>query len=239
MTTQYCLHRTGSPIGKLRCNCANQPAVYRCQHPEITSGYCVTEMMKEPGDGPVIELNGHQVHPQDERRKTFYPWPMKPGETPRPWEIVVCSSCSHIKAPPDSLLKHYELGIDGDFDKTTGACDVLHVVSLIKAGEPLVDVPAGFRSAFVICQKAPEFASLLEATRCRLAVVYGTVVQIPNVKVALKAHPEVRVWMVRQDTRANREKVENVWWDLPDDVERQLEDQKRAAYRSEIGRILE
>ena len=234
---RYCVNCSIVPVGKIRCNCSNQPEVFTCSDPEVVSGFCLKRLPGQPGDGPIVQPDGSKIESSDPRHANFTPWPLKSGETPRPWEAIICESCPHQNDPPAALLPLYEHGIDGDYNPATGHCDVLHVY-----GQPkpeLMQLPDGLRQCFTGTPKNGNLSPLIDACHCSLLIVYGSASGQQHAKAAVQAHPNVKVWMVNQDQRQKRESVPGVWYDLPDDLQGELDEKRRSCYAAAIARILE
>jgi hypothetical protein len=234
---QFCVNCSTVPVGKIRCNCSNQPEVFECSHPAVVSGFCLKRLPGQPGDGPIVKPDGSKIESYDSRHTNFTPWPLKACETPRPWEAIICESCPHQCDPPAPLLPLYEHGIDGEYDTEIGHCDVLHVHQ--QPTPELMIVPRGLRQCETRQPKAGNLVPLIDACKCKLLIVYGAASTPSMAKAAVQAHPGVKVWLVNQDSRQRREEAPGVWCDLPDDLAKELDEKRRSCYAAAIARILE
>jgi len=88
-----CIHRLSQPVGTLNCTCRSKPSVYRCQEPAIVSGFCMPDVPKTSSAGPVRLRTGELTTDR------YVPHVLREGETPRPHEIVCCSSCPIRESP--------------------------------------------------------------------------------------------------------------------------------------------
>jgi hypothetical protein len=233
-----CVHRSWEPVGKIRCNCSNQPEVYGCDCQVVVSGYATPRMPQQPGEGPVVFADGSKDVPRDDRYPSFLAMPLREGEKPRPCDVVVCSSCPYRVDPPPHIARLKALGIVGDHDPETGHCDVLHVLPQTSQKPDRVAVPGGRRECVVTVSRGTTLPALAEATACGLLIVYGTAVSIQMVKPLVEVDPVLKVWMVAQDTRQKQEVIPGVWYDLPLDLADDLAQRTRAAYETAVARIL-
>ena len=88
-----CIHRLSQPVGTLNCTCRSKPSVYQCQEPAIVSGFCMPDVPKTSSAGQVRLRTGELTTDR------YVPHVLREGETPRPHEIVCCSSCPIREAP--------------------------------------------------------------------------------------------------------------------------------------------
>ena len=235
-----CLHRSARPIGKLKCSCANASAVYACREPWVTSGYCLPILPQQPGDGPILTAVGDKIVPADSRRPTFLPMPMLPGETPRPWDLVTCESCPQRQEPPPQIATLMRLGIEGDYDPETGHADVLHVLPASKLSDR-IEVPDGLRLRSVTVEATANLdnaAPHVQATGCRLLIVYPGALGIRPIRATTEACPDVRIWWIDPDPKHIDETLTKVSYGLPADLAQQVSEATRRSYREAVGRVL-
>ena len=233
-----CVHRSWAPVGKIRCNCANQPEAFTCDEPAVLSGYATPRLPKQPGDGSILLHDGSKVTPKDDRYPSFLPMPLKEGEKPRPCDVVVCSTCPHRVDPPAHIARLKELGIVGDHDPDTGHCDVLHVLPNASPKPDRIVVPGRCRACTVTVNRTMALDDLVDATSCGLMILYAQAVSLQLVKTCLATHPELKVWLVLQDTRSKHEDVSGLWYDLPPDLADDIAKRTKSAYEDAIQRIL-
>ncbi len=234
-----CVHRSWSAVGKIRCNCANQPEVYGCDNKFVPSSYATPRLPRQPGDGPIVLADGSKVAPADDRYPSFLPMPLKEGEKPRPCDVVVCSSCPYRVDPPPHIARLKVLGIIGNHDPDTGHCDMLHVLPNVMPKPESVPAPEGLRQCTVTAVRNADLDGMLDATGCGLLIIYGQASNIQGIKPCLTARPALKVWLVAQDARQKREATPNVWYDLPDDLAAELKRHQDAAFATALARILE
>jgi hypothetical protein len=234
-----CLHRSWSPVGKIRCNCSNQPEVYGCAYEAIRSGYATPRMPQQPGDGPIVLFDGTKLTPKDDRYPNFLAMPLREGERPRPCDVVVCSSCPWQTDPPQHIARLKALGVVGDHDPETGHCDVLHVMPMTSPKPDRIAVPGGRRECVVTVGRDKPLQDLVDVTGCGLLIVYATAASLQVVKPLASANPALKLWLVAQDGRQKQEVIQNVWYDLPLDLADDLAARTKAAYETAVARILE
>lgn len=195
-----CLHRSWTPVGKLRCNCANQPAVYSCAEPWVASGYCIPVLPDKPGDGPLVKPDGTHESPRDERMKNFVPWVLKNGEAPAEWQILSCSRCPKRVDPPPHVATLKKLGINGNYDPATGQCDVLHLVPPAEhwvqhAVDYVNASPQNLRSCWAANIRA-ELDELASSVKCRLVVSHTGERDATKVIESAARNPGITFWSV-------------------------------------------
>jgi hypothetical protein len=233
-----CLNRSVVSVGRLKCTCSNQPECYTCSNPMIPSGYCLAAMPVQPGEGAIVTHDGTSISPKDTRFRQFLPWPLRNGEIPHDAALVVCSTCPHRQEPSGVVARLRKLGIDGDYDPETGHCDVLHYLPNQRDKIALVEVPAGVRACKIIASKSLNMEDALAATECRVLILYWNNGIYQPVKSAGKRFPNVKFWFVTAPAQQRRERIENVSYDLPDDMEAEFQAHRRAAYTAAIAKIL-
>ena len=230
-----CEFRGWEAIGKMHCNCSHQPEVWECFCPLIPSGLC------SPTRGSAREF-GKLIYPDgtkgDETLNTFR---FREGrsDSPRDYEVVYCDSCPHQTDPPPQIARLKRLGIVGNHDPATGTCDVLHVMPPPAAKPERIEVAGMGRQCVVIAARDKPLSELVEATSCRLLIVYGAAASPGAVKEVATANEHLKVWMVAQDARLKRQEIANVWYDLPADLADDLAQRTKAAYAVAVARILE
>lgn len=234
-----CVHRSWSPVGKIRCNCSNQPEVWGCDCRFVPSGYATSRLPQQPGDGPILLTDGSNVTPADTRYPSFLPMPLNEGEKPRPCDVVVCSSCPYRVDPPPHIARLKRLGITGDFDPETGHCKILHVMPAASVKPDRIAVQGGGTECVVTATREKPLRELVNATSCDLLIVYGQAASVGAVKEASLEGAGLKVWMVAQDARQKQEAIPNVWYDLPLDLSDDLAARTKAAYETAVARILE
>lgn len=233
---KQCDHRSWRPIGHLHCNCSSRPEVYACVNPWVTSGYCLPVLPAKPGDGPIVNPNGTSIVPGDDRRRNFIPWPIRADETPQLDQLIICATCPHRQDPPPHIARLKALGIIGNHDAATGQSDVLHVLPPARpSARPMI--PVSLRSCVVTLTSPKTLADLVEATRCKLLIIYDQPTR--SLKDLCQAYPSLKIWLVGHDTPRPTSATPNVWHDLPDDVAADLARQTAAAYAEALTRILQ
>jgi hypothetical protein len=195
-----CVHRSFAPVGKIRCNCSNQPEVFGCDDPWVTSGFCTPDLPVKPGDGPILLADGSRLTPADDRMQSFIPWPIRDGDHPKPWDVIICSTCPNRVDPPPHIANLRRLGIGGNYDPTTGYCDVLHTVPNQEhwtqhAMDYVASSPDSLRSC--LCSAArKDVLALVEATQCKLLVSHTGDIEAKSLIAFAEANPHIKVWSV-------------------------------------------
>lgn len=233
-----CIHRSFAPVGKIKCNCSHQPEVFGCEESWIVSGYCMKTLPVQPGDGPIVMPDGSLVTPADDRMQSFVPWPLRDGDTPAPWNVIVCQTCPRRKEPPPHLATIRRLGIRGDFEPETGRCDILNVATdeqqwVQHAVDWHNSAPSGMRSCYANRKKLPSIVEMIEATACRLLACHTTICDPSVVEAAAMAFPSVKFWVVYHGSQvsmnvnstwmrnqtaflAMTKRLSNVWYGTPE-----------------------
>jgi hypothetical protein len=230
-----CSLRSWSPVGKIRCNCANQPEAWACDSSSVPSGYCTPRLIGMPGDGPLMLPDGSRVAPADKRYPSFLVMPLRAGETPRPCDVVVCSTCPNRIEPPPHIAALKRLGIVGDHDPDTGRCDVLYVVASGKPDD--LPMPTDKRVCRAKLARNTSLADMVAATGCGLLVVAGTVNGSGTIKQLMKDNQTLKVWLAWHDTQASDNL--NLFYGLPQDLADEIAAKTKAAYGQTIARLLE
>lgn len=231
-----CDHRSWQPIGKMHCNCSHQPEVSACDCPEIPSGLCSATRGSAREFGKLTYPDGRKG---EETLNTFRYRDGK-ADTPRDYEVVYCDSCPHQKDPPPHIARLKRLGVIGDHDPNTGHVHVLHVMPASGVKPDQIEIPDdSLRQAVVTGGREKPLPELIQATGCRLLIIYGAAASPGAVKEASLEGSGLKVWMVHQDARMKREAVSGVWYDLPQDLADDLAQQTKAAYATAVARILE
>jgi len=233
-----CTHRSWGAVGKIRCNCSNQPEVYECS--TIASGYCTPRLPNQPGDGQIILADGRKLSPADSRFPTFLPMPLLAGEEPRSCDVVVCRTCPKRVEPPAHIAQLKRLGVRGTFDPDTGHCDVLHVLPIQTVRPDQVPIPNGQMECTVMAGRAPDLLLLVDATTCKLLVLYGSTANTKAIADVMGHYATaLKIWVIGSEAGRKRDEIANVWYDLPDDLAAELLQHERAALRTAVSRILE
>lgn len=240
-----CIHRSWSPVGKIKCGCSTSPDVFTCADPWVLAGYCVPKDPAPgmfPPDGPIVLEDGTNLRPADERRAVYNTWPLRDGETPKIWDVPVCSTCPKRLEPPPHIGRLQRLGIVGNYNRETGHCDVLHVMPALGVKPNRIVINGCKLECVVTVSRDKPLSDLVDATNCSLLIVYGQAANIHAVKECLARQLLVqsllKVWMVAQDSRQKPEPIPNVWYDLPADLADDLDQRTKAAYETAFARII-
>ena len=233
----HCVHRAWTPSGKIKCSCSNQPEVFVCENPWVSSGYCTPTMPVQAGDGPIVMADGSRIDPADNRFRTFMPWPLREGEHPHMAAVVVCSTCPRRADPPPHILKLKQIGAQGNWN-ADGHADIVNVLTTAEqwqqhARDYTDSSPDGFLSCHVATQKQPNLIAIAEATRCRLMNIHTAWADPVKVAEVATAFPSVKFWCVLHGSQNSMcaiprwskqqrellelsERMPNVWYGTPE-----------------------
>jgi hypothetical protein len=238
--TYECIHRSVVPVGKLQCSCSNSPEVFACGEPWTVSGYATPfdrSNGKFPPDGQIVMLDGTRASPNDNRRKDYVAWPLRSGEQPNAWEVIVCSTCPKRVQPSEREIAIRRLRVQGDIEMEIGETDVLHLFPSVVRPEDWFPV-AGLRNAWICNCRSLSMASIAPYLECKLIMVYGAAAVLKTAVDAIACRPGLIVWAVQQDERLRKEPIPGVVYGLPDDLAASVKAATRDAHAQAVERIL-
>lgn len=210
-----CVHRSWNPVGKIRCNCSHQPVVYGCDCTFVASGYATPQLPQKPGDGPILLADGTKLLPVDDRYPSFLPMPLREGESPRPCDVVICSTCPYRVDPPPHIATLRRLGIVGNYEPDTGHCDILHIAIgnqkwVQHASDWAAASPESMRSCTINVNRIDDLGPAIEFTGCKLLIGHAASFNPSVVEEAARKFPNVRFWVVYHGSQNSM--VTNALW---------------------------
>jgi len=101
----HCLHRAWTPDGKIKCSCSNQPEVFACDNPWMSSGFCTPTMPVQAGDGPIALPDGSKLRNAFGLNKPFRSGGWENARRDNEWTCCVYQEhYGHFSGKPTWLL---------------------------------------------------------------------------------------------------------------------------------------